>query len=171
MSWHHQFLKFRRECFGPIFTCICCIRDLFKRSVEELSGKIEKKILNENKMHAMLTFDESLIIRDEFQVRDDNNNIISRKRLQTTFYNCRTCINYLSKKEMPPMCSRNYLCLPKLPDCFLELTNLEKQFIVKKLVFIKIRKLPKTRMEAMNDRYGKISCGFFYIRQSKISNF
>merc|ERR1739838_648646 len=53
---------------------------------------------------------------------------------------------------MPPMCSKNNLELPELPDCFKELTNIEKQLIVKNLVFIKIRNLPKTRMEAMNDR-------------------
>ena len=37
------------------------------------------------------------------------------------------------------------------PEC-LKLTNLEKQLIVKSLLFIKVRELPKTRMQAMNDR-------------------
>ena len=39
----------------------------------------------------------------------------------------------------------------KSPDC-LELTNLEKHLIAKSLVFIKVRQLPKTRMDAMNNR-------------------
>ena len=120
--------------------------------MEEINGAIEKKVLNENQMHDKLTFDESLKIRDEFQTRDDKNNIIYRKKLQNNFYLCLTCIRYLSKGQMPPMCAKNHLELATIPDCFRELTNLEKQFIVKNLVFIKIRNLPKTRMEAMNDR-------------------
>ena len=39
----------------------------------------------------------------------------------------------------------------EIPDA-LALTNIEKQLIVKSLIFIKIRALPKTRMLAMNDR-------------------
>ena len=53
---------------------------------------------------------------------------------------------------MPPMCSKNNLEPSELPQCIKELTNVEKQLIVKNLVFIKVRNLPKTRMEAMNDR-------------------
>ena len=53
---------------------------------------------------------------------------------------------------MPPICSKNNLELPKIPQCFKELTNLEKQFIVKNLVFMKIRNLPKTGLQALNDR-------------------
>ena len=37
------------------------------------------------------------------------------------------------------------------PYC-LKLNNLEKQLIVKSLLFMKVRQLPKTRMEAVNDR-------------------
>ena len=62
-----QFILYQNECFGPIYTCICCIRDLFRRSVEELKGDLKRKILDEKNMHSMLTFDESLIIKDEYQ--------------------------------------------------------------------------------------------------------
>ena len=54
---------------------------------------------------------------------------------------------------MPPMCKKNSLEPPiELPDCLNNLTNLEKQLIVKNLIFIKVRQLPKTRMSALNDR-------------------
>ena len=54
---------------------------------------------------------------------------------------------------MPPMCKKNSLEPPtELPDCLKNLTNLEKQLIVKNLIFIKVRQLPKTRMSALNDR-------------------
>jgi hypothetical protein len=57
----------------------------------------------------------------------------------------------LEKLEMPPLCSKNNLDYMETPEC-LKLTNLEKQLIAKSLVFIKVRQLPKTRMDAMNDR-------------------
>merc|ERR1712020_245307 len=37
------------------------------------------------------------------------------------------------------------------PEC-LQITNIEKQLIAKSLVFIKVRKLPVSRMDSMNDR-------------------
>ena len=50
------------------------------------------------------------------------------------------------------MCFKNSLEPCVVPDCLKNLSNLEKQLIVKNLIFIKIRQLPKTRMDAMNDR-------------------
>ena len=64
---------------------------------------------------------------------------------------CESCIRYLKNDEMPPLCWKNSLNYGPIPDC-LKLTNIEKQFIVKSLLFIKVRKLPVTRMDAMNDR-------------------
>ena len=150
-----QIKKFRSECHGPIFTCICCMRDLFQRSVVELKGELEKKILTENQMHNFLTFDETLKIKDEYQyeVETEDDTIKTYKRLQEGYSLCKTCIVYLKRKIMPPMCSKNSLEPATIPDCLKNLTNLEKQLIVKNLIFIKIRQLPKTRMDAMNDRY------------------
>ena len=50
------------------------------------------------------------------------------------------------------MCSKNSLEPSVIPDTLKHLTDIEKQLIVKNLVFIKVRQLPKTRMAAMNDR-------------------
>ena len=148
----NQFLRFTRECFGPIYTCICCCKDLFKRSVEELKGDIEKKILIERQMHDKLTFDESFKIKDEYQEWDEDKQIMLVQKIQEGFSLCHTCIRYLKQGKMPPMCSKNGLEPSELPECIKELTNVEKQLIVKNLFFIKVRNLPKTRMEAMNDR-------------------
>ena len=86
------------------------------------------------------------------QIRDGDNKILHREKIQDGFSLCHTCIRYLSKGKMPPMCSKNSLEPAELPQCLKDLTNVEKQLIVKNLVFIKVRNLPKTRMEAMNDR-------------------
>ena len=131
------------------------MRDLFQRSVMELKGAIEKKILNENQMHRYLNFNASLKIKDEikYEVKVRGKDpIIKTKKLQEGYSLCRTCIGYLNQSKMPPMCFQNYLQPAEIPDCLKNLTNLEKQLIVKNLVFIKVRQLPKTRMAAMNDR-------------------
>ena len=54
-----------------------------------------KETLDEQKMHDLLTFDESLIIKDEFQERSGENEVVKRERIQSRFYFCRTCIKYL----------------------------------------------------------------------------
>ena len=56
------------------------------------------------------------------------------------------------KGEMPPMCLKNDLETGEIPVELKNLTNLEKQLIVKNLIFIKVRQLPKTRMDCINDR-------------------
>ena len=74
------------------------------------------------------------------------------KKIQEGYSLCKTCVNYLKRSLMPPMCFKNSLEPSFVPDCLKDLSNLEKQLIVKNLIFIKIRQLPKTRMDAMNDR-------------------
>ena len=150
-----QIDRFRLVCQGPIFTCICCMRDLFQRSVEEIKGKIEQIILKTNKMYKYLNFEESLKIKNEIHEivdRKYKEPTIRVKKVQQSHSLCRTCTGYLQKSEMPPMSFQNSLTPAIIPDCLKELTNLEKQLIVKNLVFIKVRQLPKTRMAAMNDR-------------------
>ena len=67
------------------------------------------------------------------------------------FFICHCCLRSLKKNIMPPICFKNQLNYTNIPEC-LKLTSLEKQLIVKSLLFIKVRELPKTRMQAMNDR-------------------
>ena len=52
---------------------------------------------------------------------------------------------------MPPICSKNCLEYGEIPDC-LDLNTIEKQLIVKNLIFIKVRQLHPTMMDAMNDK-------------------
>ena len=140
----NQFLRFQHEGFGPIYTCICCCKDLFKRSVEELKGDLEKKILDEKEMHGKLTFDESFKIKDEFHKWEEDKEIVHIEKLQVGFSLCHTCIRYLKQGKMPPMCAKNNLEPSELPQCIKELTNVENQLIVKNLVYIKVTNLPKT---------------------------
>ena len=86
-----QIRRFRHDCLGPIFTCICCLRDLFSRGVVELKGDVEKKILVENKMHQYLTFNENLKIKDEMYSNVEKKPI----KIQEGYSLCKTCIGYL----------------------------------------------------------------------------
>ena len=146
-----QIERFRHECHGPIFTCICCMRDLFQRSVVGLKGEIKKKILQENQMHEYLNFDDSLIIKDEIECKLASGDK-TLKKLQEGYSLCRTCISYLKKSQMPPMCRKNSLEPAVVPDCLSKMYSLEKELMSKNLIFMKIRQLPKTRMMALNDR-------------------
>ena len=152
-KFRSEIKKFRSECMGPIFTCICCMRDLFKRSVEELKGSLEAHIINKNNMQGFLYFDESLKIKDEIEyLSESGDEEFKTKKLQKSYYLCKTCLGYLKKSKMPPMSFKNYLEPVEVPNCLKDLTDLEKQLIVKNLIFIKVHQLPKTRMQAMNDR-------------------
>ena len=72
-------------------------------------------------------------------------------KVHGNFHLCLNCIGLLEKAEMPPICAENSLKYCEIPEC-LKLTNIERQLIVKNLIFIKVRQLPKTRMNVMNDR-------------------
>lgn len=103
-------------------------------------------------MDHCLNFNESLKIKDEYQVMSRNGKKIETKKISEGFNLCHTCVNYLKHSKMPPMCSKNSLEPAIVPDALKDLTDIEKQLIVKNLIFIKVRQLPKTRMAAMNDR-------------------
>ena len=53
---------------------------------------------------------------------------------------------------MPPMCWKNLLEVPAVPNCIQVLNHLERQLLRKNLYFIKIRDLPSSRMQSINDR-------------------
>ena len=118
--------------FGPIFPCICCHRSLFLRSVKEFDYW-------SNKFLCDASLDGYVSPTDNF-MRNGK------------MYLCCTCHRTLtSRMQMPKLCYLNGLELSKVPKC-LQLTSLGNQLLAKNLIFIKIRKTPKTRMDLMNDR-------------------
>ena len=130
--------------YGPIFTCMCCTRDLFRRSVKRITDDYllflhgsevlqflqTNEIVNENNLYKLLK--ESLNVHGDYHL-------------------CHTCCRSLDKLEMPAMCAKNSLEYAKIPIS-LQIANLERQLICRDLVFIKVREVGKTRMSKMNDR-------------------
>ena len=136
-----RILNFRHDCqYGPIFTCICCMRDLFKRSVRVVTNEYE-------------AFLEGSEMKSYLQIEEVGSTKVFQKTLQVhdSYHLCRNCCRYLEKLEMPPICAKNALEYAKIPDC-LALNNLERQLICRDLIFLKIRELYKTGMKKINDR-------------------
>ena len=65
---------------------------------------------------------------------------------------CHSCYNKLRKNKFPSMNVNNGLQLDDVPDELACLTDLEQQLIAPLLLFMKIKKLPTTRMGAIVDR-------------------
>ena len=108
-----------------------------------------------------MTFRKYLTVARPF----DENESLSNQKIKNNqdnslkvlgkFFLCHSCRLYLEKGDMPPICAKNGLEYGEIPEC-LKLSDIEKQLIVKNLMFIKIRELRPTRMAAMNDRI--VSC-------------
>ena len=121
--------------FGPEFACICCHGGFFEDQVWVLTSKRETKIGPD--------LMEKSCDKDEIKTNwyDPKN----KDRL----YLCKTCFTHLTKKKQIPKRSiKNDLTVEAIEGY----TSLENQLIAPCLHFMKIVKLPKSRMEAMKDR-------------------
>ena len=118
--------------YGPIFTCVCCNRDMFECGVNVVTEDFVND-LKQNALDMYIRLDSELKFHDEHYV-------------------CKNCYKILKyKKKMPAICFRNGLGLSEVPDS-LKLTDLENQLVSKNLVFLKIKPLPRNRYSAMMDR-------------------
>ena len=64
---------------------------------------------------------------------------------------CHSCFTYIKGEKIPKIHVSNGLQLDDIPES-LKLTELEQQLIAKDIIFMKIKKLPKSRMQAIADR-------------------
>ena len=129
-DWKTQISAFRKECsLGPIFPCICCIRELPQRGVRPVSMKTYDHLFSKN-LDKYVRFDDKL-------------------KVNGIHHLCVNCCRLLLLSEMPAISHYNGLGFTNPPE---KLTMLENQLLALNLIFLKIRKLPKTRMHANNDR-------------------
>ena len=157
-----RLLKFAHECkYGPIFVCVCCMRVLFKRGANKITNNFEEQLFGSKMIDYLQTEIESEDPNDNLEIQKkrskctklewkQNKRLKESLRVHGAHYLCCNCRDYLEKTEIPPRCAKNSLEYQEIPDC-LQLSNLERQLICKDLVFIKIRQLRPTRMDAMND--------------------
>ena len=121
--------------FGPEFVCVCCHGGFFEDQMLSLTDKRKIKIGSE-------LIDKSCEIR---KIREKCYDPRNKGRL----FVCKTCFNDMTnKKDMPKRSIKNDLTVDDLEGY----TSLENQLVAPCLHFMKIVKLPKSRMEAMKDR-------------------
>ena len=131
--------SFKREIqHGLSFPCFCCHRVFFINGVSNINyQKFCNNINNQDP-----EFLEKAILLP----------IPGKCYVNGNLYLCHTCNrSYLQKLKCPPTSAINGLQLDKIPED-LELSELENCLIAKKILFIKIFKLPVSRWTAMKDR-------------------
>ena len=130
-----QLLAFKRDIVdGPNFVCYSCNRNLFKCSVKTLETTDITKLLK--KMNNNLAQDTGL----------DNCHEKSNLIL------CHSCNNNFNSNKFPSININNGLKLDDIPVELSSLADLEQQLIAQVLLFMKIKKLPTTRMGAVVDQ-------------------
>ena len=121
--------------FGPEFVCICCHGGLFEDQVLVLTEKRSNRIGPE-------------LMKKSCTVEEIEQNWYDPRDMGRLFI-CKSCYRDLTKKKIIPKRSiKNGLLVEALEGY----TSLENQLIAPCLHFMKIIKLPKSRMEAMKDR-------------------
>ena len=132
MTMADRIQAFKRNIIeGPNFACFSCKRVLFKRSIKTLDIKDVTNIKSKLKT--------ALIRKIGLQNRKSQINL------------CHNCHRLLKKGKIPRIHYSNGLKLEKVPE-ELQLKDLEQQLIARLLLFIKIKKLPTTRMKASFDK-------------------
>ena len=150
---------FRRSVrYGAIFVCVSCHRKMFEDSVVKYAGSVRAKIESYDGL-----FERTIVSFDQVPNIFDN-----------TYYLCLTCKKYLCQGKMPGICHSNNLDIDhagqtldikdddgnKIGEYTLTqedidnttLTDLEQSLIARSLIFMKIHKLPKSRMPGMKDK-------------------
>ena len=128
-----QVEKFNKERMKLlIYPCFSCHKIMFHRGVIVVSKSFENKLTDHN-------FEHLVTRNDEFMI-------------DGKYYVCHNCSKLLRKGEMPPTNVTNNLQIVPIPKALQNLTLLERHMIQKHLLFLKIRKLPRSRMLSLNDR-------------------
>ena len=134
MTAKDRFMSFKKEIIdGPNFACLSCKRSLFKNSIRILKSTDVPKLFAK--------------LDKKFKQRIN----LKAKRLGDDVILCHNCLKLIRCGKVPKIHVSNGLWLDKVPE-ELELTDLEQQLIAPCLLFMKVKKLPTTRMKAMVDK-------------------
>ena len=132
----NRFVKYKRDTvLGPNFICFSCDKALFFKQVKIMKQKQLDRLFNKVD-HDFLT--------KEFGIEKDSEEVTL----------CHKCHNWINSKNwrLPDIHRSNGLQLDDVPEEIKSLTDLEQQLIAKVMIFLKIKKLPSTRMRANFDR-------------------
>ena len=135
LTFKDRILAFKRDIIdGPNFVCFSCNRSLFKCSVKILETKDISGLLKK--------MDDNVIQEADLESCQSEEKLIL----------CHTCFQNFNSKKFPSLNVNNGLKLDDVPEELACLADLEQQLIAQLLIFMKIKKLPTTRMGAVVDR-------------------
>ena len=130
-----RFLAFKRDIVdGPNFVCFSCNRKLFKCSVKTLETKEISGLLKK--------------VGDDLAKETGLGNCQGKSKLIL----CHSCTRNFNCNKFPSINVNNGLKLDDVPQELSGLADLEQQLIAQLLLFMKIKKLPTTRMGAIVDQ-------------------
>ena len=151
-----EFLKSTMH--NAVFICVCCCQRFFKSNVLHFSSSVKSDLKERSPKILELCIDKSHVCKfDTFFPHEiwkakyqDNQETFGKE------YICLTCLKYLKKNKMPPICVKNNLefheTFSEIKEQGLWLTELEAAMIARRIIFIKIFMLPISRWTAMTDK-------------------
>ena len=149
----------RSTMYNAIFICICYNLRNFKSNVIEYSSQLKEQLstkypdiikscIGKNKnLVKFTTVNPREVQKSKYQEND--------KSIHSQ-YICNTCLKYMKRNKMPPMCWKNglelYETVSEIKNQNLWLTEMEGAMIARKIIFMKIFLLPKSRWTALKDK-------------------
>ena len=110
---------------GPRFVCYSCNRALFKKGVKFMKDEDISKLVDK--------LDNDFL--DEIGLES--------QEFLANRYLCHNCHNYIRKGRVPSIHVSNGLALDEITED-IDLTPLEQQLIARNLIFLKVKKLPRS---------------------------
>jgi hypothetical protein len=148
MTLDESIAAFRAEIvWGALYACVSCHRNCFRNGV--VKANIEKL-----KQHTIWStaINPSVIKQSAYnETTGLVPNLFTNFYIKNSYWICHTCLKYISRNSLPKMSSENSLQVFNYPDC-LRLTEVENVLIAPRINFIKMIKLPSSRMPGIRDR-------------------
>ena len=140
---------FRKEIvWGAVYPCISCHRTCFRNGVKLFKkAELEKFPI----LHKVVDGDVLL-----------EGSIFKTKG---SFFICHNCKLYICRNKMPKISSKNALQIYDRPD-FLNLTEVENVLIAPRINFMKMIRLPRSRMPGIKDKIINVPIPLEKIRQN-----
>ena len=134
--------------WGAIYPCISCHRTRFRNGVMKAdSNNVGKYEISKSAINYDLMGNKS-----KFYAKN-------------SFWICHTCLSYIKRNRLPTMSSKNALEVYHIPEC-LKLTEVENVLISPRINFIKMIKLPVSRMLGLRDRVVNVPIKSSTIKQT-----
>ena len=123
--------NFKAECRKqPIYICTSCHRLLWRKGVQKFSTEKYDKIKNETK---------HLVLHEKYRMHS----------IDGSTYICHTCHGALKLGRIPAQSKANMMTLDEIPDELKDLNTLELHIICKRILFMKLVKLPRGKQKGI----------------------